>query len=303
MDSFEEKQAENFVSFDDVQPIAPPKKNVLPSEINPNAPHWNVFSAIGIWLTSVVAMFFLVGLAIAIYVSFKGASPDNTSELIKDPNAILVNLVAIFPAHLLTLAAAWALVTRVGKQPFFKTMGWHRARYFGFWSCLGITILLLMTGGAIVHLAGEQENDLMRILQSSRAAVYLTAIMATLTAPLVEEVVYRGILYPAFERKYGMTAAIALVTFLFAVVHVPQYLDYENLGNVSSYATIAVITILSLTLTLIRAGTSSLLPCFIIHTIFNGIQSILLIAEPYLPKTLAPDAPEVSAALRLLNFN
>jgi membrane protease YdiL (CAAX protease family) len=47
--------------------------------------------------------------------------------------------------------------------------------------------------------------------------------MATFTAPIVEEVIYRGILYSAFQRARGSGVAIAAVTLLFALVHVPQY--------------------------------------------------------------------------------
>jgi membrane protease YdiL (CAAX protease family) len=67
--------------------------------------------------------------------------------------------------------------------------------------------------------------------------------------------------------------------------------------KLSDYGTIVVITILSLMLTLVRAKTGSLLPCVVIHTIFNGITSLLLVIEPFLPKTLAPDEPTVGAVI------
>ena len=45
---------------------------------------------------------------------------------------------------------------------------------------------------------------------------------------------------------------------------------------------IAVIAMLSVTLTLTRAFTGRLFPCFLIHLVFNGIQSIVIVASPYL---------------------
>jgi membrane protease YdiL (CAAX protease family) len=98
--------------------------------------------------------------------------------------------------------------------------------------------------------------------------------MATFTAPIVEEVIYRGILYSAFQRALGSGIAIAAVTLLFALVHVPQYYP--------SYSTIGLLVLLSLILTLIRARTNNLWPCIVLHTIFNGFQSVLLILEPYM---------------------
>ncbi len=127
----------------------------------------------------------------------------------------------------------------------------------------------------------EKENDLIRILQSSRTAVYIVAIMATFTAPLVEEVVYRGVLYSAFQRTFGIPAAFVLVTALFAIVHVPQYYP--------SYSTLFLLTVLSLTLTAIRVKSNNLLPCVILHTLFNGIQSVFLILRPDFAVPVIPD--------------
>ena len=114
----------------------------------------------------------------------------------------------------------------------------------------------------------------MKILRSSRSAVYVVAFLATFTAPLVEEVVYRGVLYSALQKSFGVWVAVLLVTFLFALVHVPQYYP--------SYSTIFLICLLSLILTLVRVRTANLLPCIVLHTVFNGVQSLVLVLQPLL---------------------
>jgi membrane protease YdiL (CAAX protease family) len=144
---------------------------------------------------------------------------------------------------------------------------WHYALFM-----LGFFVL----AGVVSYWVPEPENDFMRILRSSRTAVVLVAIMATFTAPLVEEVIYRGVLYSAFQRTFGAGFAVVVVTILFAAVHVPQYYP--------SVATMFLLTLLSLTLTLIRARSGNLLPCIVLHTIFNGAQSILLLVDPSLEK-------------------
>ena len=103
-----------------------------------------------------------------------------------------------------------------------------------------------------------------------------TAIVAVAGAPLVEELIYRGVLYPAIERVAGLWPAIMIVSLLFAGVHVVQYRN--------NIAVIAIITLLSFTLTIARAATGSLIPSFLIHLIFNGIQSIMLVLSPFLEK-------------------
>jgi uncharacterized protein len=124
------------------------------------------------------------------------------------------------------------------------------------------------------------------MLKSSRGAALATAFLATFTAPLVEEVVYRGVLFSGLRKRLGAMWAGLFVVVLFALVHVPQYIE--------SPGTIATILLLSAVLTIIRARTGQLLPCFVVHLVFNGIQSALIVAEPYLER-LAPQTPPVPA--------
>ncbi|MBA2606965.1 MAG: CPBP family intramembrane metalloprotease, partial [Acidobacteria bacterium] len=116
--------------------------------------------------------------------------------------------------------------------------------------------------------------------------LYLVAFLATFTAPLVEEVIYRGILYSAFQKTFGVGLAILFVTIVFAAVHVPQYYP--------SYSTIFLICLLSLVLTLIRVWTGNLLPCIVLHTLFNGIQSLVLVLQSFLPQN-SDSTPEPAA--------
>jgi hypothetical protein len=63
-----------------------------------------------------------------------------------------------------------------------------------------------------------------------------------------------------------------VVTFLFALVHVYQYME--------SYAALTAIVTLSLALTLLRALTGKLAPCVITHLVYNGLQAVGLLFAP-----------------------
>jgi len=206
----------------------------------------------------------------------------------KDPTAIFVEIVSILPAHIFTLGLAWLIVTRAGKYPFLRTLGWEWDARFTFWRCAGLAVALLFAGLGIIWLTGNPENALDRLIESSRAAALATAFAATFTAPLVEEIVFRGLLYSALKRLAGTVWAVAIVLLLFAVIHVPQY--WPSLG------VIATILILSFTLTMIRARTGKLLPCFVVHLIFNAIQALLIVLDPYL-KQFAPERSPAPGAL------
>ena len=134
--------------------------------------------------------------------------------------------------------------------------------------------LLFMIAMVIIYKFGGQETDLERILQSSRAAALITAFIAVTTAPLVEEIIYRGLLYSALQHLIGKVAAVIAVAAAFAGLHVLQY--WPNAGAIGSIA------LLSVVLTVVRARTGRLLPSFVIHATFNGIQSIIIVVEPYM---------------------
>lgn len=274
MQNFESTQSGDF-------PQSPIKKESFETALiatSPNNPPWSNATAVLVWILSVVFIMVVPAIGVAVYLLSKGPLTKNVLEALQnDSQAILVNIFCVIPAHILTVVVAWMVVTNVKKFPFRETVGWQWGG-FRAWHVVALLIVFFGLAIGLTKAFGESENELMRVLKSSREAVYAVAFMATITAPLVEEVVYRGILYSAFQRSIGVWPAVLLVTSLFALVHVPQYYP--------SWATILVICFLSLSLTLIRAFTNNLLPCVVLHTIVNGIQSIFLVAEPWLPKDI-----------------
>jgi membrane protease YdiL (CAAX protease family) len=124
----------------------------------------------------------------------------------------------------------------------------------------------------------------------------LVAFFATFTAPLVEEVVYRGLLYSAFQRRVGVALATVFVTILFTAVHVPQY----SLGANPDFAALIALFLLSLTLTLVRARTGNLLPCIVLHTIFNASQSILVVIQNFFTVNRSSNRPNGGVVSKII---
>jgi len=259
---------------------------------NPDNPPWGSGIAIGVWITSVLLIVFVPTLFLVPYLFSKVGGTIDQSQMAelatKDPVAIWIQVAAVLPVHLLTLLMSWYVVTNYRKFPFRKTLGWQSGG-MRWWHYVLILVGFIAVMIAVGSMVPEQENDLLRILKSSKWALYTIAVLAVFTAPLVEEVIYRGILYSAFQRSVGTFSAVALVTFLFALVHVPQYWP--------SVATIFLLTLLSLILTLIRVYSGNLLPCIILHTLFNAFQSALLIAEPHLQIPVSPTAEQALVLL------
>lgn len=240
---------------------------------------WQSFLAVCTWLASAFFLFLVPAIVVVPYLILKASGENgfNPESLAADKTFILLTIIAVVPAHALTILVAWAVVTSWGKRPFWETIRWSWPENFGIWkrvSMAALAVALLGLGSLIAKKIGGDETDIDQIINSSFAARIALAVVATATAPFVEEVIYRGVLYSAFERACGSAWAVLAVSVMFAGVHVVQY--RKSLG------VIAVITMLSVSLTLVRALTGRLLPCVVMHLVFNGVSSIYIVMQPYL---------------------
>jgi hypothetical protein len=242
--------------------------------------------AFGLWVMSVLVLGVVPLLILAPYLVYRvamvGQAAIHPDALKSDKMLIFYSVIGIIPAHLVTLYLAYLVVTEGGRWPFWKTLRWEwpagmTATTVTLLSTL-IAIMLYGLAWGVTSLYGGEKTDLDLLIESSLYTRIATAFIAFATAPLVEEVIYRGVIYPAVEKVMGMGFAIAVVSLLFAGVHVFQYR--------TNIAVIVVITLLSITLTVVRAVTGKLLPSFIIHLIFNGVQSVLIVLGPFIDKDL-----------------
>ena len=287
------------------EPVYPPAP-VVGQEVQPVPgseslgwwlPWLAVARAIGVWVASVLLLLFvpvIVALPYLVYKIIASGAP-SPEALATDKGLVFLSVLGIVPTHLLTLLVIWMFVSEGGRRPFWKTVGFEwptnvRPVIAGVLSVL-VAIVLLGLAWLVTNYWGGNETQLDILIKSSLPARFATAFVAVATAPLVEELVYRGVLYPPLERVARMVAgtlnpaiekiagaavAVVIVSLLFAGVHVFQYMN--------NIAVIAVITLLSFTLTIVRAVTGKLLPCFIIHLVFNGIQSLILALAPFVDK-------------------
>lgn len=252
--------------------------------VTPKSAWWDVLWAFVVWG---VSGGFLLSLdmvyRIALWLSGAGVP-----EIKLTPLMVLASLVVTFFMHVAGFIAAWLMVTRMGKRPFWSALGWTWPPRFKWWHAAGLALAMMGAAVLFEKILPHRETELEKILKMGWSVRLAVAALAVITAPLIEELVYRGVVFSSIERVLSKPAAVVLVTLLFTIVHVPQYWG--------SYAAISAILSLSLVLTLLRAGTNRLLPCVMTHMIYNGIQAVVLLVGPQQP----PEQSPVPAALRML---
>lgn len=252
----------------------------------PGSPWLDLLWAFLIWGVSGA---FLMALDAALRVSL-WALGQKIPEIEITRGAAIFTLLITMVFQLVALSASWLVVTRLGKKPFLQTLGWHWHPQFRWVHAVGGAALMFGVAVALSQLLPHRETDMEKILKLGTSVRLLVIVLAVLMAPVVEEVVYRGVVYSSVERLWGKAAGVFVVTGIFGLVHVPQYWG--------SVAAITAIVALSLVLTLIRAWTGSLLPCVVMHLVYNGIQGVLLVVAP----DAALNTPTEKTAVMLVNY-
>ncbi len=267
---------------------APAIPVAAPVQPTPKPEWWAAWIDVGIavaaWIVSVIFLLFvpvIYALPYMIYRIVKTGAP-SPEALASDKMLIFFSVAGILPTHLLTFVVVWAIVSYAGRRPFWKNIefDWppNSSHMMTTIVSVGLALVLFSLAFLITSLYGERKTDLDLMIESSIYTRIATAFVAVVTAPLVEELIYRGLLYKALEKAAGVAVAIGVVSLLFAGVHVFQYRN--------NLAVIAVITLLSVTLTVARAVSGKVLPAFIIHLVFNGIQSVLIVLSGFIDKDI-----------------
>lgn len=124
-----------------------------------------------------------------------------------------------------------------------------------------LTSGVLLVAGLFVELEPVDQQLLTEALGGG-VALGLAVVAAVVLAPLLEEVVFRGVLFQALGRRLGVLPAALLSGVLFAVVHLevsaPAYqLALALLGTWFAYA---------------FHRTRSLVVPIVAHATFNGLQ-------------------------------
>ena len=95
---------------------------------------------------------------------------------------------------------------------------------------------------------------------------YLTAAFAITLGPLMEEIFFRGFLYPVIARRMGAVWGMILTALPFGLIHYAQY---------RSWSAVLIIILVGVVLTTVRAVTKSVASSFLAHVGYNATLMVL----------------------------
>jgi membrane protease YdiL (CAAX protease family) len=172
-------------------------------------------------------------------------------------------LLALQSIFYLSILACLFLLARIKhRQPLWKSLGWKTPT--------GRLVLACLAGGGalavVIRIAPpllpDTEKFPLERLFTSMGASYAIGAFAVGVAPVIEELVFRGLLFAIFERAVGMRFAVAATAVLFAGLHVPEYWHAWN--------HVLMILVVGVVFSLARGISGSLTPSILLHAGYNA---------------------------------
>ena len=179
----------------------------------------------------------------------------------------LVGVAGQAVGYVLVLAYMYVLVTReCGRADFLEALHWNWPQTVAPYLAGGVALALALQ--LLARLLPMPKNLPIDTFFQTPAEAWVLSVFSVTLAPLVEELFFRGFLYPVLQRGMGVTAAIFVTAFAFALLHGAQLMF--------AWGPVLVIALVGVTLTMVRAYKNSVAAGLLIHVTYNGTISALM---------------------------
>jgi len=267
--------------------VAAPSPQALPEDlrISWSWPHLIVF------VIFIFASLLTVQLAIfAYYSANRHVSLAELSQLLESDPGLLVGMNVVWFALILFFLYITLAVLR--DSPFWLSLGWKKLKsvpggsqgrpWMYFLAGCGLSIFVAILSSRVKQADHMPIHDLLK----NRAGALSLMAMAVFVAPLVEETVFRGYLYPLLARitsavlrffgmefsssiRTGVASSILLTGTLFGLMHGAQ------LGW--TWGLVSLLTLVGVIFTFVRAWTGTVLASFLLHLGYNSFLAAISI--------------------------
>jgi membrane protease YdiL (CAAX protease family) len=209
----------------------------------------------------------LIGLVFLLYFGLTSMSGGSDDAPVEEKLSAPVLIASIF-FQLLLMGMAMSFVAWRVRLTDWLGLRW---RYWPLaFAIAPVTVFFMWCFMGTLHISGwngwleqslgiESMQEAVKLLQEAKdpVVVALMAVAAVLVAPVAEEVVFRGYLYPAAKRFCGPAGAIAFSSLVFAAAH----------GNVVALLPLFALAVV---LCLLYEFTGSIWACISVHFLFNA---------------------------------
>jgi membrane protease YdiL (CAAX protease family) len=167
---------------------------------------------------------------------------------------------------------AWRTLRKTGLRPFRRLTGRDgRAILLGvaalFVARIGTAVELVLTNHTKHVQSGFEHFDVTSKTPSiTDISVGLALLSFVIIGPLVEEIVFRGLLFGALAKNLGVLGSAVITALVFGAVH----------GDVVLFPTLVAIGFIA---AVAYAGTGNLWVAVILHALNNSVGAIVIVAS------------------------
>ncbi len=228
-----------------------------PDALLPDDPAWNGWDVLRLTVLTIVALF--VGVfTVLLIVRWRVFPHAALAEIARMP---LVVIAGQSVAYLLTLGYMYILVTRErGRGDFLNAIHWNWPSQAGMYVLAGVALSVGLQ--VLAHFLPIPKELPIDTFFRTPAEAWALSILSVTLAPLMEELFFRGFLYPVLARSIGVPIAVVLTAFAFALLHGAQLMF--------SWGPVLVIFLVGLVLTSVRARMNSVGAGVVVHMAYNG---------------------------------
>lgn len=257
-----------------------PQLSPVPAAADELATPWDILDLVILFVFSLGTLYLLTNMMAGVAILRYGITPKQIDQFVRTSAGFVVcRQILWFGLILLFL---YAVIHRRTTQPFWRTLGWRNLRTGQMGAAILVPALLLggvflAVGADVASLFYKTPKELpIEALFATRRGIEYLMLFGILVAPLAEETVFRGYVYPVLARKFGVFTGIAFTGILFGMVHVPQLWG--------GWGQIATLVAVGMALTATRAAMHSVFASYLVHLGYNGF----LFAGLFLPPLVLP---------------
>ena len=273
--------------FSNAGAVPPAKWDCVPEDLRIS---WSWVHLVVFGVFFFVTQFLIATVVIGYYSVYQHLTQRQLRRLLEsDPKLLATTSVASFALIILFL---YVTLSALRGMPFWRTLGWKKLNsdplagkgkpWMYFLSGCGLSLFVALASSRVKN---AEHAPIQEFFKSRNGAMMLMA-MAVFVAPLAEETIFRGYLYPVFARiistiagyfgmecsqavRTGVASSILMTGILFGLMHGPQLGDNWEL--------VSLLSLVGVIFTFARAWTGTVLASFLLHLGYNSMIAITAI--------------------------
>jgi membrane protease YdiL (CAAX protease family) len=244
-----------------------PPSAPLPGKSSREDPPWGLKDVLALPVLTLLAML-LLGSFLSLLIHHYRSPKTPILDILTWPEVGLVSEVLVYLA---ILGVMYWLASSAGTGAL-ETLRWNWPdQWPNHWAVFLLSGAILSIAFDLLgrHLPMPNKVPMDEFFRTPRL-VWLVSIFGITLAPLMEELFFRGFLYPALARRLGVAGSIVLTGLAFGALHAVQ-LGFH-------WAPLLILALVGTVLTAVRAVTKSVASTFLMHVGYNFALMALVFA-------------------------